>query len=101
MTDLNKMWTELERYQPFADKRGFGDAWRRMTAERTEEAAAYAATAAWATAAWATAGTAAAAAAWAIYVTATKSVEWERNSAVWVQRAINDIRTAIKREEQT
>ena len=39
MTDLNEMWQELERYQPFADKRGFGEAWKRMCEERTEKAA--------------------------------------------------------------
>jgi hypothetical protein len=36
MTD---MWTALEKYQPFADKHGFGAAWKRMTTERTEGAA--------------------------------------------------------------
>ena len=39
MTDLNEMWAELERYQPYADKRGFGDAWKRMCEERTDYAA--------------------------------------------------------------
>ena len=32
---MNDMWTELERYQPYADKHGFGDAWREMTENQT------------------------------------------------------------------
>jgi hypothetical protein len=40
MTDLNKMWAALEKYQPYADKDGHGETWRRMCSERTEEAAA-------------------------------------------------------------
>ena len=33
------MWEALERYQPFADLHGFGDAWLKMTTERTERTA--------------------------------------------------------------
>ena len=36
---MNEMWTALERYQPYAERHGFGAEWRRMTTERTEEAA--------------------------------------------------------------
>ena len=43
---MNDMWTALERYQPFADRHGFGAEWRRMTTERTPDAAK--AAAAWA-----------------------------------------------------
>ena len=39
MSDLNKMWAALEQYQPYADKAGHGRSWRRMTKERTSEAA--------------------------------------------------------------
>jgi hypothetical protein len=35
---LKKMWTAMEAYQPFADKRGFGKEWRRMCEKRTEDA---------------------------------------------------------------
>jgi hypothetical protein len=35
MSDLTEMWAALERYQPYADKAGHGDSWRRMTTERT------------------------------------------------------------------
>lgn len=55
MTDLNEMWTELERYQPYAERHGFGDAWLRMTTERTEEAACAATYAAARATAWAAA----------------------------------------------
>ena len=39
MTDLNEMWAALEQYQPYADKAGHGESWKRMTTERTSEAA--------------------------------------------------------------
>ena len=42
MTNLDEMWAELERYQSYADRKGFGPAWRRMCEKRTA-AAAYAA----------------------------------------------------------
>lgn len=35
---MNEMWEALERYQPYADKHGFGAEWKRMTTERTKEA---------------------------------------------------------------
>ena len=38
MSDLTEMWAALERYQPYADKAGHGDSWRRMTTERTADA---------------------------------------------------------------
>lgn len=46
MTDLNEMWTALEQYQPYADKARYGGSWKRMTTERTSEAAASASAAA-------------------------------------------------------
>ena len=59
MNDLTEMWAALERYQPRADETFRGESWKRMTTERTKEAAiwarprdCFAATAAWA-AAWA------------------------------------------------
>lgn len=72
---MNDMWEALERYQPYADKHGFGPEWRRMTTERTAKAVDVAAdVAAWtaADAAWEAvkvarvAADAAARAAWAI-----------------------------------
>lgn len=39
MTDLTEMWTRLEAHQSIADQRGYGDAWKRMCVERTEDAA--------------------------------------------------------------
>jgi hypothetical protein len=57
---MNEMWEALERYQPYADKHGFGPQWLKMTTERTAEAARAAWAAAVARATWA-----AEAAAWA------------------------------------
>jgi hypothetical protein len=39
VSDLTEMWAALERYQPYADKAGHGDSWRRMTTKRTADAA--------------------------------------------------------------
>jgi hypothetical protein len=36
---LAEMWRELSEYQPFADRDGHGESWRRMCEERTQEAA--------------------------------------------------------------
>ena len=95
MTDLTEMWRELERYQPYADKRGFGEAWKRMTTERTPGAAAAAGETAWAArhaasdAAWT-----AVAAAWA--AGAAGDATW---AAAWAQLAIENIRAAIEQEQ--
>ena len=35
---LEEMWTRLAQHQPFADERGYGEAWAKMCAERTEAA---------------------------------------------------------------
>ena len=83
MTDLNKMWQELERYQPYADRRGFGEAWLRMTTERTQDAA------------WAALAAAAEAAA-AGWVAATYGAGHEAKAA---QRAIKHIREVIAQEQ--
>ena len=47
MSDLDKMWAALEAYQPHADAAGHGESWKRMTTERTAEAAKSAADGAW------------------------------------------------------
>ena len=39
---MTELWTALERYQPYADKHGFGAEWLKMTTERTVEAAEHA-----------------------------------------------------------
>ncbi len=36
---LAEMWRELSEYQPQADADGYGESWRRMCEDRTEEAA--------------------------------------------------------------
>ena len=74
VTDLNQMWAELSRYQPYADKRGFGEAWKRMTTERTKEAAAAAGE--------------------------TARAARDAEAAAWAQLAIENIRKAIEQEQQ-
>ena len=96
MTDLNEMWTELERYQPYADRRGFGDEWLRMTTERTEEAARVAWDAAYSAACYATAS--AAAAAWESPPVTAQRYKLEA-SPKWAQHAIKYIREAIAQEQ--
>jgi hypothetical protein len=36
---IAEMWRELAEYQPFAERDGHGESWRRMCEERTEDAA--------------------------------------------------------------
>ena len=104
MTDLNEMWQELARYQPYADKRGFGDAWRRMCKERAGKApwsaawsAAWSARDAAAKTAYAAAWAAAKAADATDAMYAALSVTSE--PAEWAQHAIGKIREAIEQEE--
>lgn len=63
MTNLDKMWKELETHQPIADKKGYGAEWARMCELKTKEAAAAARGAAWPVVAAAAAASAAVAAA--------------------------------------
>lgn len=75
MTDLDEMWRELERYQPYAEKHGFGDAWKRMTTERTQDAA--------------------------FAASAAAAAYGARHGAEAAQRAIRNIRDAIEQEDKT
>jgi hypothetical protein len=36
---LDEMWERLEAHQPFADKRGYGPAWKQMCQDRTRQTA--------------------------------------------------------------
>ena len=91
MSTLDLMWRKFEAHQPFADERGYGEAWRRMCEERAVEAA----TAAWdatRAAAWDAAAEYAAAvdaAAWAAWAAADAA--WAER---WAKRAIEDIERA-------
>lgn len=73
---INDMWEELEKYQPYADKHGFGPQWLKMTTERTPDVAWAAAEAARAAkvAARARAWVAARAAAWEAWAEAADVV---------------------------
>lgn len=109
MSTLDEMWQELARYQPYTDRHGFGEAWKRMTTERTQDAAfaasAWAAAAEAAAATWGPAFAAAAAeaaawaAAWAAAEFATNAEEAAAEVAEWKGRAIENIRDAIAQEE--
>lgn len=80
--NLEEMWARLAQHQPYADKHGYGTAWARMCAERTEDAA----LAARAAAGWAAGWAAAAKAAWA--ARAEAKAEAEADEAVrWIKRA--------------
>jgi hypothetical protein len=96
MTDLNKMWTALEKYQPFADQDGHGESWRVMCSERTIDAAAAAWAEAGANAEWAVAAYAASAAYAAAWAAETaEGAAW----AYWSDRAIKRIENAIKERQ--
>jgi hypothetical protein len=36
---LDEMWARLEAHQPYADKRGYGPAWKQMCQDRTRKTA--------------------------------------------------------------
>ncbi len=40
---LDEMWVRLAQHQPFADARGYGEAWAKMCEERTKYSANFAA----------------------------------------------------------
>ena len=44
---IDQMWEKFTQHQPEADRLGYGEAWRRMCEERTEEALEAARSAAW------------------------------------------------------
>lgn len=79
--NIDQMWERLAAHQPYADQRGYGEAWARMCAERTKDAAkaarAVASTAGAADAQYATWAAAEATAAWVdAEAVAVKAVEW-------------------------
>ncbi len=39
MSSRIKMWEALKAFQPYANKHAFGEAWERMTTDRTEKSA--------------------------------------------------------------
>lgn len=88
MTDLTEMWTELEKYQPYADKHGFGETWKRMTTECTEEAAV---AAAWDADRWAA----------CLAAVAAAEAPGSGQTTEWARRAIGKIREAIAQEGKT
>lgn len=98
MSDLTEMWAALESYQPHADKVGHGESWKRMTTERTAEAAKSAADKAWAAgvdadgATWAAARDAAAAA-WAAEAAARAAAKLG-SAYRFAQRTIDTIKEA-------
>ena len=105
---IDLMWEKFEAHQPEADRLGYGEAWRRMCEERTEEAARAAAARScersWAAVADAWAASAAAfwaakALSWTAFwaerspesAAASKAMGWD---VVWAERAIEYIERA-------
>lgn len=74
--NLEPMWEKLAEYQQYAEQKGFGEAWLKMTTERTVEAANAAATSASASAA-----AAEAAAAWLVSDAAECAAECAADAA--------------------
>ena len=92
MTDLEQMWVELAKWQPEADKRGYGATWAEMCELKTA-AACWAVMFTTTVAAYARyAAEAAASAAWAAAKDATNvaSVNY------WAQKAIDHINKALE-----
>ena len=96
MTDLEQMWVELAKWQPEADKLGYGATWAEMCELKTADAC-------WAVmftttvAAYARyAAEAAASAAWA----AAKDATNVASVGYWARKAIARIKKALKEQEK-
>ena len=76
---IDQMWERLAQHQPFADQRGYGEAWARMCEEKTPEAA-------WAAEAAALAADADADAAWAAAAVAA-AVRAAKTAVEWIEKA--------------
>ena len=104
MPDLNEMWTELAMYLQYAERRGFGAKWLRMTRGRTEKEARAAAGAAWAATLAAEDGAAtnaeakSLAAAWLAAAYAAEVAERSRHAIKEIREAIEH-EAALRREE--
>lgn len=96
--NLDQMWEELARYQPYAEKRGFGPEWLRMTTDKTSKAALGAELAASdvetaeelaATAAW-----------WAARAVRSMALNREARAVLFAESSIEHITRAIELENK-
>ena len=78
---LDEMWERLAQHQSYADQKGYGEAWAKMCAERTQEASLAAGLAAGATA------SAAAGTAWSALRAAEEVEELSTNAMEWIEKA--------------
>jgi hypothetical protein len=94
---MDWLWTVvLPQLQPLADNRGFGEAWKRMTTEKTREAAAAAAAAYAGTDAYAASDAASDAAAYAAaYAAASAANAADAAVSVSVSYAVVDVDVAV------
>ena len=96
MTDLNQMWVALEKWQPEADKRGYGKPWAEMCELKTTDTC-WAVVFTTTVAAYARyAAEAAASAAWA----AAKDATNVASVGYWARKAIARIKKALKEQEK-
>ena len=76
---IDDMWERLAQHQPYADQRGYGEAWAKMCEARTQGAA-------WA-ASEAASAAAARAAAWAARAARAAEESEEAEAVEWVEKA--------------
>jgi hypothetical protein len=103
MTKIEEMWVELAKWQPEADKLGYGVTWAEMCELKTAEAAMAAMAAAgvaWAAAHAVCAATDAWAAARAAARDEVDAVYWEQKADYWAQKAIDYINKALGEQEK-
>jgi hypothetical protein len=79
--DIEKMWERLAQHQSYADQKGYGEAWAKMCAERTQDAAYAAGLAA------GLAASAAAVSVWAALRAAEEVEELATNAMEWIEKA--------------
>jgi hypothetical protein len=86
---LAEMWRELAEYQPQAERDGHGESWRRMCAQRTEDAAESAQDNAWVASI-----SSGLTEPWVAAMCARWAVAWRHHSEQNTQRSIGAIRRA-------
>jgi hypothetical protein len=88
MSTIDQMWQKFAEHQPVADRLGYGEAWRRMCEERTEEAMYAAYAAAWVPARAIDAAAAAASASSAVDAAyAAGRVAWAKRAIEYIEKA--------------
>jgi len=94
MTEMEKMWAEMAKHQPIADRRGYGTQWQCMCGLKTEEAAKAARDAAWSAKAAGWAAWSAKAAAQAVKAAQAAAAGWAAHARWDASEAIRNIKIA-------